>query len=130
MEERLIKTLKSLNQIEPESNFSTLLKQQVFAAPQRNSRLPSFSRWALESLKFAGALTLASLLIFAIFNGLLSFGNGVRSSALTSLNKERMLAEAKNADFEINLREIRYYEHSAQEVAAVFDKVLENKNAL
>lgn len=137
MEEKLIKILKSLRRIEPESDFSTSLKKQVFAAsrvaeaaPQRNSRLPSFGRWMLEGLKFAGALTLASLLVFTIFNGFLSFGNGIKSSTLTSLNEEKMLAEAKDTDFEINLQEIRYYEHSAQEVAALFDKVLENKNAL
>lgn len=131
MEDKLLKILKYFRNIQPDKNFAARSKQQLLSMKKPSHHLATVKIGFFDSLKFSGALALASLLIFVLFGGLTFFSiQNISPTILTSFNDEKLLAESEAANIEIKLKEVRYYERSAQEVAALLDEVLkqdENK---
>jgi hypothetical protein len=132
MENKLIKILKSLgNIIVPDEEFKKRSRRLILAIEKQSHHIQSVKTRFWESLKFSGALAMATFLIFVIFGGLAVFKiKNLSPAVLTSFNEDNLLTESEEVDFQIELREIRYYERSAQEVAALFDEVLETDDSL
>ena len=75
----------------------------------------------MENFKFGLALTLAGFLLFLSFSGfnyLKSFGQRNAVTVQKSLQKE--LADL---DFQIQLKEIKYFDESAKEIAILLKEI-------
>ena len=124
MEDKIIKTLKALRAIEPSEDFVKRSRGLILASPRENHHLAGFKFRIWESFRFAGALAMASFLIFAIFGGLAYFNiKNLGPMILTSFNEGNLLTEANSLDFQIRLNEVNYYEESAKQVTALLDEV-------
>ncbi len=78
-------------------------------------------REALENLKFTISLSLATILIVAIFGGIASWKRFM-SDPWTPETKE-LLTEAESLDFVIELGEARYFNESAEEIASLLGEI-------
>lgn len=109
-DEELIKNLKAFSQIKPDSGFVERSRVLILAIPKKR-----------VGFRFGPVLAFASLVLFLILGGL-SYLNSNKTS-LTSLDADNLLKEAADLDISINLKEAKYFDESAKEVAAVLERV-------
>lgn len=129
MEDKIIKTLKALRSIEPDQDFKHRSRSVILSTPRTSHHFPGLRIRFWEGMKFAGALSLASLLIFLIFGGLSYFSvQNLAPAILTGIDENNLLSEASAVEFQIRLNEIKYYEESVKQVTALLEKLAENEN--
>ncbi|MDP2695653.1 MAG: hypothetical protein Q8O87_00145 [bacterium] len=128
MEQKIIKTLESLKAIKPSEDFARYSKASILASSQKTNLGRRRFQWNLwDSVKFASALTLGTLLVLVVAGGLSYFNLNLAPTLITELNQEGLLREANSLDFEIHLSELNYYDKSAKEVAALLDRVSQDE---
>lgn len=124
MEDNLIKILREFSNIQPDAGFIkrgrlalSVLPPQKIANPVRRGVME-----ALESFKFAAAITFASLMLFLIMGGV-SYVKFKNSPGILGSMQEQDLKD--EAEFSIQLGEAKYFEQSAEQVAAALNKISE-----
>ncbi|MDP3901919.1 MAG: hypothetical protein Q8Q37_03050 [bacterium] len=131
MEDRLNKALKPFKAIKPSADFMRYSRAEILATKQKFFSARRSWHWNFwSSVKFASSLTLATLLVLIVIGGLSYFNLNLAPTLLTELDKESLLREANSLDFQIHLKELKYYDDSAKEVAALLDQVTENETNL
>lgn len=83
-----------------------------------------------DSIKFAAALSLASLLLLLVLGGMSYFKTNFSPVILTGFNTQKLLGEIDDLDFQIRLTEAQYYSQSTKEVAAAPDEVSQNDESV
>ena len=106
----LFKNLENLKRINPNPDFLHRSKTEILATHQTHSsasfHLLQFKNRLVESVSFAAALGLTSLLIYLTMSGL----SGSSSTVITQQDK---------AQFDIHLRDAKYYKEVAPNVYVV-----------
>ncbi len=124
MEEKLAQFLKSLRVIQPDAGFRERARRVLFASASAAEQPKSFKRGFFEDVAFGSALVFSSVAFLIIFAGASLFSaNRAGLSDLRQLNEGVLLSEAESLDFNIHLGEARYFEESAQEVAALLREI-------
>ena len=127
MEDHLIKILKEFRGIQPDPGFIKRSRLALSALPPQRISNPIRRgvMEAMESFKFAAAITFASLMLFLIAGGVsyLKFKNA--PGILGSIQEQDLKDEAA---FSIQLGEAKYFEQSSQEVASALNKISEEKD--
>ena len=127
MEDTIIKILKSCRGlIEPAPEFKVRSRRTILETPRR---APSFlgilRREAIENLKFTLSLSLATILVVAIFSGIASWKR-IFENPWTPEGRE-LLTEAESLNFDIELGEDRYFSDSAKEIASLLGEIRESE---
>ena len=127
MEDHLIKILKEFRGIQPDPGFIkrsrlalSVLPPQRISNPVRRGVME-----AMESFKFATAITFASLMLFLIAGGVSYFKFKNALGILGSIQEQDLKDEAA---FSIQLGEAKYFEQSSEEVASALNKISEEKD--
>lgn len=123
-EEFLKKLVSPLKRVEPTSEFMARSKARIMLtkqeAPKFKLRLNFF-----ESLTFTGAIGLASILLLAGIGSLSYIASDSSNLADNSLNNAVLISEAESANFQLQIKEITYFDESAKQVALVLEKIAE-----
>lgn len=121
MEDQIIKTIQSAQKLEPDKEFQKRSRALILNLPKpKNSilRLGIF-----ESLQFGVAISFATILLFVLVGGLTYFIARVSPTLMASFDEKDLLEEASGLDFRIQLGEAKYFDDSAQQIAAVLEKI-------
>ena len=128
MEDQLIKILKSLKSITPDTEFLSRSRNLILSTPQKQA-----SGWfifrgnLMQSIKLGAAMTLASALLFIILGGVSFFNvRNLSPVMLSSINEENIAAEADKLDFNIQLGQLEYDVEDEKEIGAKLDDLLKN----
>jgi len=122
MEEKILQILKRGKGLSPDSDFKKRSYELILSLPQKPKTIFTFFKTEIrENLTFGLSLSLASVLLIIIFGG--SFWNN--PSQNNAAASREVVAEAERINFDIHLREARYFTESAEEVAAILDKINE-----
>lgn len=124
-EEKIIKTLKTLSNIRPSEGFIKRSRPLILAIPQK-SRLSGF-KGLFRGLKLTPALLSVAIFLFLVLGGFIYLYR-INENSLTSLDSEGLLVEAGDLNFDIHLKEAKYFDESIKEVAAILEKVAHEKN--
>lgn len=131
---QLKKLLSPLKSITPDSAYMSRSKQLITFARQKAPvvQMPLYTRFAgrmLESFTFSAGLALASLFII-IALGSLSYltGPAQDGAVATSLNNDSLALEAESIDFNMQIKEISYFDESAKQVALALEKISEQSD--
>ena len=124
-EEQIIKTLKAFSNIKPKEGFISRSRPLILAVSQK-PRISGF-RWLFGGLKAAPALMAVAIFMFLVL-GAFTYYNRARENSLVDLDSEALLAEAGDLNFDIHLKEAKYFDESIKEVAAVLEKVGREKS--
>ena len=123
MEEPIIKSLKSFKSLKPDDGFVRRSRDLILASEQNQA--PGFN--IFESFKLAGALVLASVLLFVALSGLSEFNlQNLSPAMLSSLNGEGIKAQESPADFHIQIGQVQYDLGDEKEIGAKIDKLLKD----
>ena len=119
-EEKLIHILRSARGIEPSEETRHRLHRLILSAPQRPASFVLATRAKIvEYITLGFALGLASLLLITFVSG-----PPLWQKFLPASNSSQALrAEIENIDFTIQLKEAKYYNESAQEVATLLGEI-------
>lgn len=126
MEDKLVQFLKSLRVIQPDAGFRERNRRVLFASASVERQPKSFKRGFFEDVAFGSALVFSSVVLLLIFAGTSLFSANERARGdLKQLQEGVILSEAESLEFSIHLGEARYFEESAQEVAALLREISE-----
>jgi hypothetical protein len=120
LEDKIVKSLETLKAIEPRAEFAHISKMAILSAPK-----PAFDFRMLRK-SFWDHFRMGLGLMAASFIALLVIGTVVRwqqAENRAGLNDGKLLSEAKNFDVDIRLKEAKYFEESAEEVAVALQKI-------
>ncbi|MEK7611896.1 MAG: hypothetical protein AAB407_00960 [Patescibacteria group bacterium] len=119
-EEKLIHILRSASGIEPSEETRHRLHRLILSTPQRPATFALATKAKLvEYMTLGFALGLASLLLVTFVSG-----PPLWQKFLPASNSSQALrAEVENIDFTIQLKEAKYYNESAQEVASLLGEI-------
>lgn len=128
MEEQILKFLKSLKSITPDSEFISRSRNLILSSPQKETTgWFAFRGRVLQSIKLGAAMTLASALLFIILGGVSFFNvRNLSPMMLSSINEENIAAEAEGLDFNIQLGQLEYKVEDEKEIGAKLDELLKN----
>lgn len=120
MEDQIKKLFSHRGRFKPAGDFQERSRRLILMAQQNKYNLGGVIRQSLFDFKLTLALTMAGLLI--IFIGSYSFFG---SNLLTSrtANGADVKIEYENLNFQIQLKEAKYYTESAKEIAAVLKEI-------
>ena len=125
-ENKITNTLSDYKNIKPDAGFVEKSKSMVFSTSQIKAT-PMFElRRALwENFKFIGVLTASGFLALIITLGAINAGTSNKNSLAQESNatSKNLFLESQAIDFQIRLDEARYFNESAQKVAAVLNKI-------
>ena len=125
MEEKIYKILKAGRSINPSEEFKTRSRRLIVTTPQNQPGIfYTIRNELLENFGFGLALGLASLLIFVILGGFSYFKTSFAPENITLIGEE-LIAEVENLDFQIQLGAAKYFEESAEEIAALLKEIEE-----
>lgn len=128
MEDKLIKILQSLRNINPEPDFKKRSRALILTLPEV-SKAKKFVFEVFESLKFGAAIGFAVLLLFFLAGGLSYFKiTNIAPAVLSNFEEKSLTAEAANVDFKIQLGEVKYFDESAEQIAAVLKDISQIEN--
>jgi hypothetical protein len=122
MEKTILKILKDARAIKPSKDFVERSHRLIIASSaNRPSFLHIVKRELVENTKFGLALTLGTLLVFALFGGAAYFSASLLERA--PAHGEGLIAEAEAVNFQIQLGEARYFNESAEEIAILLREI-------
>ena len=127
MENQLSKIFKEFKSIQPDPGFIKRSRLALAVLPSQRSANPIRRgvMEALESFKFAAAITFASLMLFLIVGGVSYFKFKNAPGILGSIQEQDLISEA---EFSIKLGDVKYFEESAEQVAAALNKMSGEKD--
>lgn len=126
MEDKIIKILQSFRLIEPDSEFKKRSQALIFALPKHKTNQLKIG--IFDSAKFAAAISFATILLFIVIGGLSYFKiTNISPELLGGFNEQNLLSEAAKLNFEIQLGEVKYFDKSAEQVAAVLKEISQVK---
>jgi hypothetical protein len=117
-EEKIIKILKDFSAIKPDEDFVRRSRPLILANSPK-PRLSGFKQ-VLLGFKTGPVLIAAALLLLIIFGGYTYLNSN--KTQLAGLDDD-LLVESANLDFDIHLKEARYFDESIKEVATILEKV-------
>lgn len=127
MENQLSKIFKEFKNIQPDAGFIKRSRLALAHLPPQKQSDPIRRgvMEALESFKFAAAITFASLMLFLIVGGVSYFKFKNAPGILGSIQEQDLISES---EFSIKLGDAKYFEQSAEQVAAALNKISEEKD--
>ncbi len=128
MEDQLLKILKSLKSISPDTEFLSRSRNLILSTSQKQTGGWFIFRGSvMQSIKLGAAMTLASALLFIILGGVSFFNvRNLSPVMLSSINEENIAAEADKLDFNIQLGQLEYDVTDEKEIGAKLDDLLKN----
>ncbi|OGY64723.1 MAG: hypothetical protein A3I24_02545 [Candidatus Harrisonbacteria bacterium RIFCSPLOWO2_02_FULL_41_13b] len=121
MEDQIIKILQSAHKLEPDQAFKNRSRALILNLPKPKKSILRFG--IFESLQFGAAIGFATILLFVLAGGLTYFIARVSPTLLASFDEKGLLEEASGLDFRIQLGEAKYFDDSAQQIAAVLEEI-------
>jgi len=120
-EEKIIKILKEFSGIKPGEEFIKRSKPLILAVSPK-PRLGGFGHLLL-GFKTGPALVSAALFLLMVLGGYVYLNVGQKQLANFD---DDLLVEAADLNFDIHLKEAKYFDESIKEVATVLEKVARN----
>ena len=124
MEDQIIKILHSAHKLEPDQEFKKRSRSLILNLPKPKNAILRLG--IFESLQFGAAISFATILLFVLAGGLTYFIARVSPTLLASFDEKGLLEEASGLDFSIQLGEAKYFDDSAQQIAAVLEEISKN----
>lgn len=121
-EDQIGKILRNFQKVNPNQSFLARSRGQILTSSQNapNAWQALFLRFERSSFRLAGA-TFGLVLVLAL--GIFGYFNYRSSSIAASLSKDKLLTEASSADFQIQIKEVKYYADSAEQVALALTEI-------
>ena len=122
-EERLSKLIKAGAGLSPHRDFVERSRRLILTTPVNRSPLALLRHELAQNMKFAFALSLASVIAFTVFGGFTYLRQGKLRPAAPDL-----VREANNLDFQIRIGELKHFDDSAREIAGVLGEIRKSEN--
>ena len=114
--------LTKLKSIKPTQNFQERSRAIIFLSRQNQPKTVWDSLLAMQHQKIAFGLT--ALGIFLILSGLSVLNNSsVSQSLVSSLDQEKLAAEVKSLDIQIQLSQVQYYQDSIKKIEVALKEI-------
>ena len=123
------KFLSVLRRIQPTDAYQSRSKPLIVLARQEQPlAAPALPRVKLrlrifESLTVTGAIALASFLIIAALGSMSIVNLRENGTLASSLSSDSLVSEAKSANFDLQIKEVTYFDESSKQVALALDKI-------
>lgn len=121
MEDKIIKILEISRQIKPEQDFQKRSRALILGLPKPKNPVFRFS--IFKSFQFAASIGFAAILIFIIAGGFTYFISNVSPALLAGFDEATLMEEAAGLDFKIQLGEAKYFDDSAEQIAALLEEL-------
>ena len=125
MEKFLSKIFTPLKKIEPNSSYLSQSKKTILLSEQEPTQesIKSILRPRfLEGISLRTSFALASLLLI-IITGSVSYLKSSSTPLAGSLNDEALAQEINSIDFQVQVKEVSYFNQSARDVSLALDEI-------
>ncbi|GEM_PF-4788413 len=123
-EEKIIDTLQSLKGIKPDTGFTELSRRLILSERQEVTRVVGKKQWSIFGAQISKTVVLAGLAVLIVVGGGILL-NQRHSNALAKTNKQKLLSEAQSLNFDIKVKEVQYFNQSAENVTVALNEAFD-----